>query len=357
MIELDNERSHILISRTDKTKDVALTLPMIEALRKKYPKATISLLIQRDAYSFAKLYPEIDKIFIFEPKKKHRGFWGFFRLARDFGNENIDVVISVYPRFVLALFFLYLLIPHRIGTSRRLYSLLYNFRINLSRKKGGSHETTYNLRLLLPLGIDATAKDMLYPQYLPSKAILEKVHIFLKENAITDYIVIQPILVGTGPSWPLSYMQDLIYLIIHRLGLAVVLIGHEEDSEAIYDMQKKINQVLNKKQLLHIYISDDIQQRAALFQKARMFFGNYDGCHYISVAMGILSLVLFPLSPGMAPSRYAPYGPGHFVAMRPRLTKCKKCIQSKCEYKNCLSYILPEIIFEEMKNLLQETSS
>ena len=184
--------------------------------------------------------------------------------------------------------------------------------------------------------------------------MVKKIDVFLEENSIKQFIVLQPAKDGNGPVWPTSYMEDLIYLILKRLPFNIILLETENSELFIQSIIQKISRKLSGTDAnrLFRFRTFRTEERAALLQKATLFIGNYNSCHHIAVAMGVSSIVLYPLSPGMSPQRYSSYGPGDFVALTPHLEPCTKCIQKKCEYKNCLSYIFPEIVFEEMKKLI-----
>ena len=71
-----------------------------------------------------------------------------------FKNENIDVFIHVFPRREIARIIQKSGIPHKIGTSHRLFHLLTcNHRINFTRKNSPLHESQLNIKLLKPFGI------------------------------------------------------------------------------------------------------------------------------------------------------------------------------------------------------------
>jgi len=360
MSPLNGENSHILISRTDGIFDVILTMPMVRALRQRYRNVKISLLILRDSYDLAKLCSDVDQVFIYEPKTRHRGIRGFFRLANDLQNENFDSVIAVFPRWSLALLFWYLLIPNRIGTSRRPYSFMYNYRVKFSRRNSLNHETTFNLRLLLPYGIDLSAKDDIYPVYQPRSEAVAKIGQLLSNAKVSDpFVIMQPILTESLPGWPTSYMVDLAYLIIKRLGMAIFIFGAKDEVPQIDDLIEKIQTNLEPNQwpLVQSAVLDRADEQASLFREAALFIGNHSGSHYLAVGCGTPAIVFFPLTPGRSPRRYAPYGPGRFIALRPDLPECVACIQSKCEYKNCLSYIFPEVVFEEVQHFLKKKNT
>jgi ADP-heptose:LPS heptosyltransferase len=349
MINFKKDNPHILLTRTDHIRDVLLMLPMVAALRQKYPEATISLLVDRQSYHVVKSYHEIDKIFLFD-SRRHKRVTGFFRLARQVQNDKIDAVVLVYPRFFLALLFFYLMVPVRIGTSRRFYSFLFNYRVKMSRRQGSSHETTYNLHLLLPFDINAQAQHKLFPQMIIHKDVQQEINNWLAQNKIRDFLIIEPFNQTPGPQWPLGYAEDLIYMLAKKQGIDIVLIDNSGQEEAITELIQRSQKNLrgNIHGRIQAALGFNPEKLMELMRQSHLVISNYHGCHYIAVSIGTPAVVLFPVSSVISPYRYAPYGPAEYTAMVPNLPTCHKCDLGNCPYNNCLSYISPEMVYEEV---------
>ena len=87
---------HLLVIRTSAMGDVALTAPVITALRKKYPEIEITL-VTRPA--FTPFFTSIQGLKLFTPdfKKRHKGLIGIIHLYHDIRKQNnIDHVIDLH---------------------------------------------------------------------------------------------------------------------------------------------------------------------------------------------------------------------------------------------------------------------
>ena len=141
----------IVISRTDSIGDVALTLPMTGILKAKYPVAKLIFLGDTYTAPIIECCPHVDEVWIWSDIKampdRERVQW--------LKNQNIDVFIHVFPRREIARLAQHADIPHKIGTSHRLFHLLTcNHRVNFTRKKSDLHEAQLNIKLLKPLDIN-----------------------------------------------------------------------------------------------------------------------------------------------------------------------------------------------------------
>lgn len=86
---------HILIIRLSAMGDVAITVPVIKALREKYPGVKITVLTRP---FFAPFFRGIHnmRFFHLNLKVRHKGFWGLFRLAADAKRDGVDAVADMH---------------------------------------------------------------------------------------------------------------------------------------------------------------------------------------------------------------------------------------------------------------------
>ena len=86
---------HILIIRLSLMGDVAILVPVIRALRKKYPEVRITVLTRP---FFAPFFRGIHnmKFFHLNLKFRHKGLFGLFRLAGDARRDGVDAVADMH---------------------------------------------------------------------------------------------------------------------------------------------------------------------------------------------------------------------------------------------------------------------
>lgn len=86
----------ILVIRTSAMGDVALTTPVLRAMRIQHPEIDITMLTRS---AFVPFFSSIEGILLFVPdfEGRHKGLAGIFRLSRDLLNRgNIDHVIDIH---------------------------------------------------------------------------------------------------------------------------------------------------------------------------------------------------------------------------------------------------------------------
>src|SRR5690606_29017622 len=87
----------ILIIQPKMIGDVLTSSILFKALRKKYPDAELSYLIQPHTLAVVEKNPFIDRIVLFDPEK-YKGFSGLINFAHEVRAGNYDIVIDVYAK-------------------------------------------------------------------------------------------------------------------------------------------------------------------------------------------------------------------------------------------------------------------
>ncbi len=146
-----NNPKKIVISRTDSIGDVILTLPIAGILKEKYPSAKIIFLGNTYTKSIISCSNHIDEIWEWAKIE----MMSLKEMVHWLTEQHVDVFIHVFPRKILAQAVRQAKIPHRIGTSHRLFHFLNcNYRPNFTRKGSDLHEAQLNTKLLSPLDVN-----------------------------------------------------------------------------------------------------------------------------------------------------------------------------------------------------------
>lgn len=91
----DNKIKSLLITRFSAMGDVAMTVPVIAALRCAYPDMKISILTRRAFWNFFRDVPDIDFIEL-DPSGRHKGVAGLMRLVADVRSAGADAYADLH---------------------------------------------------------------------------------------------------------------------------------------------------------------------------------------------------------------------------------------------------------------------
>ncbi len=338
------EIHRILVIRTDRIGDVVLSLPVVTALRRRYPKSHLAILVHPDVYQVVEKFPDLDKIHI--DKENEKSIRGFFSLIKMMRQEEFDAAILLHPTLRLAWAVQFARIPIRVGTGYRIYSFLFNKRVFEHRKNSRRHEAEYNLRLAAEVGADVSQVHFGL-SILPSAA--QQVDQLLKEIGITErkpLVILHPGSRGSALNWPWTHFAQLADRLIKESSAQIAITGGENEHEVIERIIKN-----SSEKIFNLAGRLDLKELAALFKRADLIVANSTGPLHIGVAVGTEVIGLYPPVTAMSARRWGPYGQADSFLI-PNLPECSHCRGSKCPFWNCMALISVEQVWTMAKKKL-----
>ena len=284
--------------RTDRIGDVLLTLPMVDALKSKYPNAMIDLLVQQRVYELIYDYPGLNKVHAIDKVTASK-------VKAVCGSNEYDLAIAVYPTFEVALGLYLGGVKYRLGTGYRWYSFLFNMPHYQHRKEAIKHESDYNLDLLNELNV-------VYGKKLEVKFQVKNEHIesavgklkVLGFNENERFVVIHIPSLGSAKVWSNSNFKQLIEAILANVNncYQVVLTGTMDEEEQV----KRITGQLPVNNRIFGVFDLNLKELAALLSKAKLFLGNSTGPIHIAASVGTFVVGLYSPVKVESPLRWGP---------------------------------------------------
>ena len=144
---------NILIRSTNWIGDAVMTTPAVRAVRKNFPYAMITILAKSWVAPVFESSPHVDRVLIYDDRRKHKGTAGKIRLARELRRYHFDAVILLQNAFEAALIAFMAGIPVRIGynTDGRGFLLTHGVKCTKAIKK--LHQTGYYPNILKGAGL------------------------------------------------------------------------------------------------------------------------------------------------------------------------------------------------------------
>lgn len=287
---------NILISRTDGIGDVVLTLPMAAALREAFPEATIQFLGRSYTEPVVAACQYIDRFVNWDEAGERMQDQAAFIKA-----TQADTVIHVFPRKEVIVSAYAAGCATRIGTGRRLHTLLrVNKRLWFSRKGSDAHEAQLNLRMLEPLGIFAPKDDATIAS---SYGLVAQAGVpeLAKAFCQSDFsILLHPKSHGSALEWPLESFAELIE-IVTEAGIAVGITGTAKERELMgnhlpWDRVNDFAGHLSLKELM------------ATIAHCNGLVAASTGPLHLAAAFGIHALGLYSPQRPIFPERWRPIG-------------------------------------------------
>ncbi|MFA6456439.1 MAG: glycosyltransferase family 9 protein [Bacteroidota bacterium] len=330
----------ILLVRTDRIGDVVLSLPMLPLIKKKFPNASITVMVRPYTKELVERHSLVDEIILWDESLSVAHYVSLLR-AKEF-----DIAILPYPRFNLSLIIFLAGIPLRVGTGYRWYSFLFNKRIFEHRKDAKRHEVEYNINLLSTIGIFPDVEPQF--EFSISAESERNVNSVLSADGVSNFAVLHAGSGGSARDWSIKHFAQLGDVLQSQLQLQVVLTGGSNELQLTTSLAAMMNHPP-----LNYTGKFSLQELGALFKKARVFVSNSTGPLHIAAMVGTPVVAFYPPILQCSPARWGPYTDKKKVFAADN-TQCTLCKGTPCRSNVCMEQITVEQVVLGIRGLLNE---
>ena len=341
---------NILIVKLSAIGDVVHTLPSLAALRKLYPEAHITWVIEEASSDIIQDHPFLDKIIISKRKrwienlkKLHdikitiSDILLFIKILRD---RKYDLVIDFHGLFKSSMIVLLGGGKRKLGydSMQELSGLFLNEKISEDMEK---HAVDRYLDFIRYLGTDIDNPEFYIPIDEENKT---RVETLLKANGIDinePFVTINPVAFWDTKLWEDVKFARLCDRIAEKLKQKVVFTGSNGDGRI-----KHIQSMMNFPSV-NLEGQTTLRDLAYLYKLSVLLVTTDSGPMHIAAAMNAPTVALFGPTD---PSRTGPYGKGHIVVRKEM--PCSPCFLKKCDTKRCMKEITVEEVFEAVKQVV-----
>jgi len=344
---------NILIVKLSAIGDVIHTLPSLAALRRCYPQAHISWVVEEAASDLLTDHPMLDRVLVSQRKRwvqdlregRDRGaalrdIRGFVRALRD---RPYDLVIDFHGLFKSAVLVFLSRGRRRLGydSLQEGSGFFLNEKIPEDMNK---HAVDRYLDFPRHLGCDTSKTE--FPI-----AIRETHHRRMEQllaekgiDAKLGFVAVSPLAYWETKLWDEAKFAAVCDRIANELGLSVVFTG-ESPEGAIARIRS-----LMKAPSASVAGETSLRELAALYRRASALLTTDSGPMHLAAAVGTPVVALFgPTSP----ERTGPYGEGHAVIRRNM--DCSPCFRKACETLACMKAIEVEEVFRAVRARIERT--
>lgn len=295
-IELASDAPRFLISRMSAIGDTILTLPVACALRDRYPKSTISWIVEEKSAPVVRRHPAVDELIVLER--------GWFTSPSRLGNARrqlrdlqIDVAIDCQGMTKSSLACYLSGAPHRIGYSGKHAREFSRWFSNAKVQPVFHHLTDRSLELLTPLGIHSPAVRWDLPVAGPARAWAKRFRGTITSPRVA---ILNPGATWHSKRWlPERFGATARYLRQQYGYTSIAVWGTQLDRSMAADI------VATSDGAAIMAPETDLQHLAALIETADLFISNDTGPLHMSVAVGTRTIGLYGAT---RPGDSGPYG-------------------------------------------------
>jgi len=354
-----NEAKRILVIQTAKIGDLICSTPVFRAVKKRYPHAHLTAMVNPAARGLLEYNPYVNEVIEIE-RGFYRGLAGKIRLARLLHKGGYDIAISLNPNLPFTIAMFWALIPIRISIIPDFFGITYRlasiFSNHLAKHIRGRLVAETYMEMLKAINIDSKdiAKDV-----FKSPDADDNVERLLEPRAKSQ----EPrakvgIAVTSGnrlKEWGAKNIAALADKLIAEKNSSVVLIGSEKDKDVADEILKSI---LYKDSIIDAVGKFSLQELPALIERLSLFIGVDTGVIYMADALNI------PVVDIAGPSDMEDQRPtGKKVTIiQKKDIECVPCSHTfsapyECRYghRDCIVSVSIDEVFDSAKRLLYRT--
>ncbi len=343
------EKIKILIVRLSAIGDVVHSLPILHAIKSKYPNATIGWLVEDKATDLIINNPLIDNVHIlpkarWKKQKSLANIKEFFALIKELRKEKYDIAIDLQELFKSGLMTFLSGSPRRIAHAKtREFADLF---VNEKLKAHDIFDTERMIvdRYLEPARyLGASTDEVKFS--LPPVPTEDKQHVDNLLSEINKPIAILcPSTIWKTKHWIDEYWAVLLDELQNNFD--VIFIGAPSDKQLV----EKIVSHSKTKNYTSLIGKTSLLQLIEVFNRSEIMVAPDTGPAHIADATG--KPIIFTIFGSTAKNRSKPYGDKHkaFAAD----IACQPCFKRNCLRKDfnmeCVKLITPEIILDAIKD-------
>ncbi len=339
---------NFLIIRLSSLGDVIHTLPAFAALRKHFPEAKISWLVEPKGKEILACVPGIDKIITAPPKQNARDLKKYWKDIRSIRNQlkSKNLIAIDFQGLIKSAFLSYFSgAKTRIGFHRKNLKepaarLFYTE--HLKEVPEDKHVILKNLRLLTLLGINENRLE--FPLVLP-EGLIHSVREKLNKLGYSGQKKL--VIINVGAAWktkrwfPESWAKFIRLMEADDNVFFLILWGNDEEKAEA----KKLNEQTG----IPLVPPLSLQEVMVLVKESSVVITG--DTFALQAASAFLKPVVAIFGP-TNPRRNGPFHPQSQVAFHE--LNCSYCYKRKCQRPKCLKKISPEEIAALSRKALKE---
>ena len=340
---------NILIVKLSAIGDVIHTLPSLAALRKLYPDANITWVVEEASSDIIMDHPHLDRVIISRRKQwiddlKHCRIGKPFNEIKSFINDlnaqSYDLVIDFHGLFKSAVIVFLSSGKRKLGydSMQELSGFFLNEKIPEDMKK---HAVDRYLDFLRYLGAEVKEPEFFIPIVEKNRIrVAELLHINNIEKN-DRFVAVSPVALWETKLWEDEKFAQLCDRITEESSLRVVFTG--SDRGKLEHIQSRMNSPS-----INLGGLTTLRDLSYVYKLASLMITTDSGPMHLAAAVGTPVIALFGPTD---PSRTGPYGAGHTVIRKD--IPCSPCFLKKCDSKKCLRDITVEEVFQAVKEKLE----
>ncbi len=340
---------NILIVKLSAIGDVIHTLPSLAAIRRRYPQAHITWVVEQAASDLVMNHPLLDRTLVLSRKswmadvkngRIHSAWRGFSSFLAELQVRPYDLVIDFHGLLKSALVVLLSSGKRKLGYDswQELSGLFYNEKIPEDMNK---HAVERYLDFARYLGAADAAPEFVLPPLSDERE--KQLSALLARHQLEDkkFIAVSPVALWDTKLWDDGKFAALADTMAQKWGLPIVFTGRDRSELERITASMTMSAV-------NLGGQTSLTQAARLYKKALTVVTTDSGPMHLAAAVGTPVVALFGPTD---PARTGPYGTGHEIVRAG--IDCSPCFSKKCQTRKCMEDIPPQQVLNAVEIIIQ----
>lgn len=332
---------NILIVKLSAIGDVIHTLPALNAIRKHYPNARITWLVEEETSTLVKGHAALNRVLISKRKSWLKGLRGrsrwtsvkeIYRFIRELRDTRYDLIIDFQGLLKSGVLIALSKGKRKVGFGKGMEHQEFSY-IFLNERipavNMDNHALIRGIMLLDAIGIPRSDIEYNLPVQAQDRQLVDTVLLQHRIKSSKLLVAINPMAKWDTKLWANSKFAELADRLVKQYGASVVFTGSQSDRSTIQDILFRM-----ETQATNLAGETTLITLAALYEKADFIISTDTGPMHIAAALGKPTVALFGPT---APWRTGPFGSVHQV-IRVEL-ECSPCFKRQCETIDCMEQI------------------
>ena len=348
----------ILLVRPRLIGDVLLTTPIIRALRRRFPDATLVYLVESLAAPALAANPHLNDVIVIEHRRGWRRLAEDWSIARRLRRRRIDIAIDMHGGPRSSWLTLASRARVRVGYDVSGRRWMYTDVVPKPRGYAPRHSVRNQWDLLTPVdpafvdGPDPERDPIEMPVESGAAASVDERLRTLGIDPDSSVVVVHAAAGNEFRRWPERSFVDLVSGLAAD-GRSIVVVGAASDTPAVERVVAAAAIKSGKRAHLAAARGWPLPELRALMDRAALFIGGDSGPMHIAAASRVPILAIF--GPTL-PVHWAPWRSASlpFVAIEPGPLPCRPCDQRVCAPGDfrCLRQTAPSVVIDAARRLL-----
>ena len=343
----------ILIVKTSAIGDVIQTLPALNALRKHYPGAHITWLVEEAAADIIKGHPSLDRILVSKRKRWSKALLGLsglsavkeiYRFIQQLRDTEYDLVIDFQSLLKSSVWIALTRAKRKVGYGQGMEHAEHSY-IFLNERippvDMDHHAVLRDLMLLEALGIDSKEIVFNFPIHDHARKQVNDLLTLHSINEAVFLIAINPVAKWETKLWSNQNFAELADRLIEQYGAQVIFTGDADDRKTIETILSRMNG-----KAVNLSGATSLKTLAALYEKTDVVISTDTGPMHMAAAIGTPVVALFGPT---APWRTGPFGDEHQI-VRTGIA-CSPCFERQCPKLDCMKQIRVQDVLDGIERL------